>query len=261
MLMHQIAAFILTPLHWFLFFGLCALAFYLKKMRRLAYFALALCGAWGLVLFVSPLAIALAKDLEARFRPLSSAQIDSIRQAGGPIHLVVLSTGVASDPDIPAMQQLSDTGLRRLAEAVRLHQHLPDARLVTTAVSQDGPLSQAELVARAGMELGFESRDTLMLSGAVNTQTEARAYARRLKDSHATIVLCTSALHMQRALFWFRHYGLEPVPAPADYLVRENPASPSSHWAPSFATKPRILDAVVHEWVGLWYGMWKSGSA
>lgn len=218
-----------------------------------------LSGLWALVLFVSPVPEQLAADMEKPFPPFSLEQhaLDNGSRHRHPVHLVVLGAGTEIDPDLHYSQQLSGV-MPRLIEAVRIHHLIPRAQLVASATSGDSLLSQAEVVARAGLELGFEPTDTLMMPLAVNTETEARAYARRFGEDSATVILCTAALHMQRALFWFRYYGLDPIPAPTAYQIRVNPRDLESFWGFSTCDKPALLDQVIHEQVGLWYARWKT---
>ena len=63
--------------------------------------------------------------------------------------------------------------------------------------------------------------DTLQLPSPWNTRTEAIHYRRRFGPGQP-LILVTSALHLPRAMMHFRRAGLDPIPAPADRITKED---------------------------------------
>ncbi len=165
-------------------------------------------------------------------------------------YVVVLGAGHVPDPAIPATGRLNAMGLVRLTEGVRLHRALPESTLVTTGNGRPAP--QAATAADVARKLGAER--IAMLDAARNTHAEAEAAAELVGDD--PFILVTSASHMPRAMALFRAQGLDPVPAPTEYMARERP--PEDRWniydlRPS-ATGLRMTERAFHEYLGLAWG-------
>jgi len=63
-------------------------------------------------------------------------------------------------------------------------------------------------------------------------------------------ILVTSAYHMHRSMKWFESYGMHPIPAPTDHLVREG----ETFIPDSVFPEPNALVKVtrlVYEYLGL----------
>ncbi|MHC4887735.1 MAG: YdcF family protein, partial [Planctomycetota bacterium] len=65
------------------------------------------------------------------------------------------------------------------------------------------------------------------------------------------------ALHMPRALFWFKANGIKAIPAPTHHYVKINPDESPYNWKPS-TQKIEITAALLHEWVGMLYARIKT---
>ncbi len=65
--------------------------------------------------------------------------------------------------------------------------------------------------------LGVPRSDIIVLSRPKDTEEEALAVKRAIGD--APFLLVTSASHLPRAMIFFRHAGLDPLPAPANQLA------------------------------------------
>lgn len=87
-----------------------------------------------------------------------------------------------------------------------------------------------------------------------NTAANAKDCARLLAAHKIhNIYLVTSALHMPRAMDWFRHYGFTPVPVPCDYRIGSRKPGGWSVWLPR-AVFLEISSEAVHEYAGiLWF--------
>lgn len=205
-------------------------------------------GAIGWLLLVSttplPEMLVLAKERQyAVFRPTPN---DSTAT-----HVLVLGGGHTPAPDLPATDQLSDRSLARLVEGIRIYRQLPNARLVTSGFSSTGGVAVAEVQAQAAILLGVPPSDTLLLTQPYNTAAEARAYAARF-GTRQRLVLVTSAVHLPRAMQWFRTYGLSPIAAPTDHLMKIDPRFSTYTFGPS-SDKIDMMDRWLHETVGSWW--------
>lgn len=61
---------------------------------------------------------------------------------------------------------------------------------------------------------------------------------------------------MPRALCIFRMFGIEPIPAPTDYLIKFEPGMLNNWWLPSIENL-NIMNIVIHEYLGLWWVQFK----
>lgn len=95
-----------------------------------------------------------------------------------------------------------------------------------------------------------------------STWGNARESAKILKPLGITrVLLVTQAWHMPRALWAFRHAGLEPVPAPVGFVNRGWAQRGILGWIPQTRALTTMAE-VMHEVVGLfWYRLraWRAG--
>jgi len=113
------------------------------------------------------------------------------------------------------------------------------------------------MLMEAAVALGVSPADTLCSAAPYNTETEAFAFTNRFGEARE-VILVTSALHMRRALFWFREAGLDPIPAPANHYVKPDPEKSPYNFKPS-AGKITLSGKLLHEWVGMGWAQWKRG--
>lgn len=217
-----------------------------KNRKRQARICFILSGSWIAIMAITPLSTFLAKQLEYTypvFEP-QSVRLDSVQ----PIHIVVLGGGLSIGEGVTTADQLSSDALSRIVEGIRLHRLIPGSQLVTSGFSIRGNRSQAELLATTAVELGAHPSDTLWLTTPTTTREEASAYLARF-GSRSQIILVTSALHLPRAMGWFQYQGLNPMPAPANHLIKIDPDRWTYHWRPSLR-KISIMQKVFHEYAG-----------
>jgi uncharacterized SAM-binding protein YcdF (DUF218 family) len=164
-----------------------------------------------------------------------------------PSAIVVLAGGMVARPrDMHDYTALGATSLRRLFGALALHAEHPDATLVFVGISRwDFPeseimanLAESMGVPRARMRAETHSRTTWQ--NAIFTAALDPPVGRR-------IWLVTSALHMPRAAYAFRHAGFEVCAAPA-YTLFIGPESPG-WFVPQGSSEVKAEDAL-HEIVG-----------
>jgi len=170
-------------------------------------------GALALLLVssIEPVVSGLGAGLERKHPAFSGEPVDFI---------VVLGAGHISDPDLPVTSWPSPTTLFRVVEGLRLAEMNPEAVIVFSGYRGTDDISAAEVNRRLAIGLGLDSTRILINPGARDTRDEARYVAAKIQDH--SFALVTSATHMSRAVNIFKAEGLNPIPAPAGYLVRKS---------------------------------------
>jgi uncharacterized SAM-binding protein YcdF (DUF218 family) len=185
-------------------------------------------------------------SLERSYAPLIVEQMtpevrDKIR------HVVVLGSGHVSDPDLPKTAQISGSSLYRLVEGVRIYRLLPGSKLVICGGVIPDPVTNARVVSDVAQMIGIPVRDTIVEERPSNTLEEARVLQGLLGS--APFVLVTSAVHMKRAVGIFQGFGMEPVPAPTDFIIKNKPGGAVGSWLPN-CENLWISQRVIYEWLG-----------
>lgn len=166
------------------------------------------------------------RSLERFHEPLSAVAAGSAMK-----WVVVLGGGTSSDPSIPLTARLSGATLARLVEGVRVYRQLPGSRLVLSGAGVFGSGSDAESMSALALALGVAREDIVVDPGSPDTETQARNIRQIVKGEPC--VLVTSAAHMRRSMALFRKAGLDPIPAPAHYLVQVNQGISPAAFYPS----------------------------
>lgn len=203
-----------------------------------------------LLLSLQPVADALLKPIESTYPTWRGT--DRVE------YVVVLGGGYTWNPEWAPSSNLINNSLPRLTEGIRLWQANPGAKLIFTgAAAKTNPVSTAEAGARVAESLGVPRSDIIVLDKPKDTEEEAAAVKAAIGD--ASFLLVTSASHLPRAMIFFRHAGLHPLPAPANQLAIESPLNPWERLIPS----PVWLmhsDRVGYETLGrIW--QWLKGSS
>ncbi|MDD5544491.1 MAG: ElyC/SanA/YdcF family protein [Acidobacteriia bacterium] len=150
---------------------------------------------------------------------------------------------------------LTSTSMARLIEAIHIYKQIPGSKLLLSGGPVFGSSSDARAMAQVAEGLGIPAADILLEDRSRDTEEEARIIPSMVGAD--SIVLVTSAIHMPRAMALFRHAGINPIPAPADFL--SHPGSLSGRLLPSADSIDHIHNAC-HEYLGiLWAGIrgWK----
>lgn len=158
----------------------------------------------------------LLNSLEDRYEPLYTEQLTD-REAK--YHIVILGGGHGFDDRLPPNSLLSTQALMRLSEGIRLHNQLPNSKLVLSGFSSSGRTTQAEMLRNTALLLGVDEESTIMQTEPGNTYEEAKIYSERFGNRYPVIVV-TSAAHMPRAMLVFRNFGIEPVASPTHYRLK-----------------------------------------
>ncbi len=165
-------------------------------------------------------------------------------------YVMVLGNGHVVDPEIPPTSELSRTALMRLAEGIRIQRMYPGAKLILSGYAGGSEFSHARMMASVALALGVAKPDIILLETAVDTWEEARQAAAFVNNKN--IVLVTSASHMQRALMEFNSAGLNPIPAPTNYLAHDQIHQPWVKYLPS-SNYLEQTELYWHEKLGIWW--------
>jgi uncharacterized SAM-binding protein YcdF (DUF218 family) len=234
--------------------GLVLLCF--TKKQRTAKALLTAGLALMALLFLDPVARALVRPLEATYPPLLAEATQTVSSlpdgSPAPRWVVVLGGGHIENRSLAAGQQLSAPTLARLAEGIRLQRLLPESKLILSGGGNRHEATEADLLATAGASLGAAPDHMVLESQSRDTIDEVRALRAVLGEERFALV--TSATHLPRAMAMFKKAGMNPVPAPTDYLALDEPAGMGY----VLGLVPRagaglIIERALHEYLGLFW--------
>lgn len=187
----------------------------------------------------------IAQQREFSYTTVSNMSLDTSK----PIFIIALGSGKNDDIRLVENQRLSSEALSRLIEAIKWFKKLPRATLVCSGPIGIGDKSQATLMKETAVALGVDEVHIHSLEHVTNTKTEAEQFIKN-HNPDAQLILCTSALHMPRAVRWFKHYGVQNIyPAPSSFTAPDQPMH-WNHWLPSlrsFEKWQRYFKEVVGE--------------
>jgi uncharacterized SAM-binding protein YcdF (DUF218 family) len=168
--------------------------------------------------------------------------------------IVLLTAGSTYPPGGPL--EPGETAYSRISEAVVLYRDCHAAGVRCTLLVSGGDAEHtgeplARTYRRTLLDLGVPDQDLVLESRSLNTWANARLARAQLQQIGAErIWLVSSARHLRRAVFAFRHFGMEVTPVRSDYLRG------LWSWVPS-AYNLYATNSVLHEYVGMalyhWY--------
>ena len=156
--------------------------------------------------------------------------------------IVVLGGATRNDEPPRIMPDMNDRG-DRLLYAAKLYKDRVAPLLILSGGRIKwfkGNFSEAESMATI-LEIMGVPRDAMILeSRALNTYENA-VYTKEIleRKNIKKILLLTSAAHMPRSMSIFEQQGLNPIPAPADFMVSDR--NLIEH---TFSTESRILSLI-----------------
>lgn len=162
--------------------------------------------------------------------------------------VVVLSGGHVSDPGLPVTDRMTAASLARLVEGIRIHNILPESKLILSGGAVFDSIPEAITMASAALSLGVNKENLILESLSKDTKDQA-IHIRKILDNNP-FILVTSASHMPRSIALFRKQGLQPIPAPTDFWVKEHQKINPGSFFPS-AMGLRKMERAVHEYLGL----------
>ena len=168
----------------------------------------------------------LLDPLESRHAPLLDAAIPADVAA-----IVVLGSAYVPRRAVPVTAALSDEGLVRAVEGIRLLRLLDGsdraAVLYLSGAGERGDPAGAEGYARLARELGVPESHLRIVPEPEDTAQEAAILSKLLRGQR--FILVTSAYHMPRAMMLFEQEGARPLAAPTGHWIRQGGA-----WRPGW---------------------------
>ena len=158
--------------------------------------------------------------------------------------VVVLGSGHWTDKSLPPGAMLEEAALYRLTEGIRVARRFPGSILVLSGGKYTDQQSNAQVMAAAAVDQGFDPSRIMLSDQALDTHDEALNI--KSLAGQDDFVLVTSASHMLRAMKLFENQGLKPIPAPAYYRAKGEP----EYFLPE-ASNITTCHMAVHEYLGL----------
>jgi len=212
------------------FIALLFLIYRLKNKKTLPFvFSIVLLFALFLLCSTRYLPLKLIASIENTYTPIEMEKLSHSKY----YYIYVLGAGCSVDQSLPATMNLSTITLTRLVEGIRIYNALNQVTFVTSAVSEDQLISQAQLSRDAAISLGVKEQHIEMLETATSTLEEAIAFKEKF-GTNKNLILVTSALHMPRAVEIFSDQGIKVLPAPTDYIFKKDDFSYTNLSFPSF---------------------------
>ncbi|MGO9569877.1 MAG: YdcF family protein [Desulfomonilaceae bacterium] len=161
---------------------------------------------------------------------------------------IVVLGGDLRGGELSPADRVACSSLVRVMEGIRLWKGMPDSKLVLSG----GTFSSRKMPTGLGMallarELGVPQDAIVLESRSWDTDDEARLLKRVLGENRFALV--TSAYHMRRSVLNFKRMGLDPIPAPADFMTKAGFQLDVGSFLPS----PKALDlsqTAIHEYLG-----------
>lgn len=172
----------------------------------------------------------LLSPLESKYPPLADPSALS-KDSQAPVRWVAVLGGASS------MRS-------RFLSAVGMQKELPGSKLLLSVGRDDG--RGANDVIELARMIGLRRESLVILQDARDTRDEVKRMSQIIGADR--FLLVTSASHMPRAMALFQGAGMNPLPAPTEYLVK----SRSSHenWIPS-AGSFYLSERAIYEYLGL----------
>lgn len=223
-----------------LFIILAFILLHLHKIKRTKQM-LIVSIAWLFLFSYSPVSNLLLHSIESDHPTLHTAPKDTK-------YIYVLGGGHHTDESLPITSQVVETSVVRLNEGIRLYRQLhKKAKIIVSGYhGLYDTTEHAVLQQKLALSLGVDKEDIILFLGTKDTQEEAKAGKKLLTGK--AFILVTSASHMTRALKFFTHEGLDPIPAPTNHLASTQNLDYTDFFSSEALTKSRI---VFHEVLGL----------
>ena len=190
-----------------------------RKWRRTAAATL----LFGLVLFFAigsgPLTTILLKDIQSGYNSYTEAPV-----RWGKNSLIIL-LGMDTANSESGEHEVGPLSYGRVAQALEAYRACKVAggscrMLISGGDKLKKGVIEAKVYADQLALLGVDPADMLLETASVNTWENAR-FSRPIIDKLQPdkIYLVTSGVHMRRAMLYFGHFGIHPVPLRSDYLM------------------------------------------
>ncbi|MCC5922054.1 MAG: YdcF family protein [Cyclobacteriaceae bacterium] len=247
-LIHQ---FIINPAFWFVLAALFAFwgSSYLKysQLRLVVRLILILM----IIFSFKPIPLFLAYHLESDSEPFNPDLYEKFHSFSE-LHIMILGAGHDQFNDFPATQQLGESSLARLVEAVRIHQLLPQAVIIGSGYQPNGGVPESDIQAQAAYSLGLPKNRFYPLPAASITLEEAANYHAQFSESDVPLLIVSSAIHRKRAVTTFALYDRQVEFIGTSFHLKNKSELWHLWYIPSIGAL-KTTKKVAHEYLGLLY--------
>lgn len=210
-----------------------------RKRRRSGVIMLGLSAVVYVIFGTGILSTWLLGTLEHRYRPLASPS--GLQDAK---RIVILAGYAERQAGLPPSSEVNFASAYRLIEGMRILHLLPDSEILISGYGEVPGIMKG-LLASMGLPV-----QRIFIENRSNSTHESAEHVKQLIGGEK-FILVTSAGHMPRAMGAFTKAGMNPVPAPTNFMsVRERRFM-------DYLPSPRHLvyaDLAVHEYLGIaWY--------
>jgi uncharacterized SAM-binding protein YcdF (DUF218 family) len=206
---------LLFPVSVSLLLGIAGLI--LWRRRALSFFLLLVSILWLLVMSIPLTGLWLLSPLESQ----AGNYADPKELANKGVKYIVVLSGGFRDGNLMPADKL-DFSILRLIEGIRLWRGVPRSKLVLTGGAIPG-LSHDKSIAQTFSDMarimGVPADAIILEDKSWTTEDQARMVAPIVGKS--AFALVTSAFHMRRSILNFQKVGLNPIPAPCDFLTKK----------------------------------------
>ena len=244
--MREFLSIIINPIPVICFLVLFGLILFKRNKKRTGKALLIIAGFWFLLVSTPPLPELMAGELERKFPQLSDSYIKNVE---APCNIIVLGGGHSDDAGLSPNNKLSLIALSRLVEGIRIHRMIPDSKLILSGFDKRSEQSEALVYFQTAISLGVDSTSMIFQASPSNTQQEAEDYVKNF-GTDGKLILVTSAIHMPRSVMHFKNYGISPMPAPTDFILKNESRKHLLRWIPS-ANNIDIMESAIHEYAGI----------
>jgi len=185
----------------------------------------------------------LLRPFESKYSPITDvSDFSNVRW------VAILSGGHSTDPKLSVTDQLSSASLVRLIEGIRLFRKLSNSKLLLSGGCAFSSTSEAGEMAKMAMALGIDKNDLVLESKSKDTKDQASFIHNIIGNDK--FILVTSASHMARSMALFQSKGMNPIPAPIGYRIKDKLKINPADFFPS-ANGIDKMERVVYEYLGI----------
>jgi len=186
-------------------------AFFFKKRPSISFKCLMSALALLIVSSIPVVADRLMLPLENNYQAFT--------QSSKPVdYIIVLGSWHSMNDALPVTSQLNASALQRMIETLRIYKLHPEARIITSGHHSVDTVSHAQKMKQALILLGVHKQKIITENFPKDTEEEAQLISPRVRGTN--VVLVTSAVHMPRAMKYFQTQGVDPIPAPTAFGVK-----------------------------------------
>lgn len=130
-----------------------------------------------------------------------------------------LGHGHADNNALPANSRISKAGLHRVIESVRLQKLYPHSKIIFSGYAGPSNESAADVGAQIALSMGVPEEKIIILAEPRDTIEESKASFKIIGSK--PFLLVSSASHLTRSVGLFKKLGMNPTPAPTEFMNAE----------------------------------------